>query len=659
VRNQLIGAIGICIALALPATAVGNPTWQAPSALSQPGSEVVYVDAAMGASGGAAEAWRRSDGTYERIQVSVRQPFGSFAPAVNVTPEKQDGEFPAVAADAAGDATVVWSNVTSSPVTVEAANIVAGLPSTPLPLSPGLHDDLFPSIAENERGDTIVAWQGGDGKNEVIEAAFRPAGGSFGKPVVLSETAENALEAQVAIDAAGDATVVWERSDGKETLVEAALRAAGGNFGKAQPLSEAGESAELPRVAMNAEGDTAVGWVRYDGSHQIAQAVTRTAGSPNFGVVAKEISASGSSASFPDIAIDGRGDPTLVWERENQVEVASATPAGVFGTPMTLGFPGLFPSVAEDSAGDTLVGYLDGARTTASASYRPAGGLFTAPQAVSPPGQAVTPDPAEDDLGMNVAIDGQGDGVFGYRSLNGDYIAGASLLDAAGPLLNGLSIPSDAATGTPTTFSVSPTDQITSVASTTWSFGDGTTASGASVTHAFASPGTYSVSVTSTDASGNSTTQSGKITIATPTSLPLILPFEPASLGSSTVTADTHGHVRLAVGCPAGAAPCRGTVTLTLSATASGLAVSARAKPKGIAVTVPAGHAAFNIAPGAHGSVSIALPAAVAKLLAKRHSLKLTVDVESITSASQSVSKSSTLLVKAPKPKRKKKKSGR
>jgi hypothetical protein len=659
VRKRLIGGIWICMALALPATALGNPTWQAPSALSQSGTEAIYVNAAMGADGGAAEVWRRSDGSYERVQVSVRSPFGSFAPAVSVSPENQNGEFPAVAADAAGDAIVVWSNVSSSPATIEGASVVDGLPSAPVVISPGVHSDVFPSVAENERGDAIVAWRGSDGKNEVVEAAFRPAGGSFGKPVVLSETGQNALDAQVAIDAAGDATVVWQRSDGKETLVEEALRPAGGTFGKAQPLSEAGESAELPRVAMNAEGDTAVGWVRSDGSHQIAQAVTRTAGSPNFGAVAKAISASGSSASFPDVAIDGHGDPTLVWQRENRIEVASGTPAGTFGAPLTLGFPGLFPSVAEDPAGDTLVGYFDAVLDTASASYRPAGGLFTAPQPVSPPGQPVSPDPAEDERGLNVAIDGQGDGVFGYRSLAGVLVAGASLLDGAGPVLNGLSIPAGAATGTPTTFSVSPADQITSVASTTWSFGDGSTASGASVTHAFASPGTYSVSVTSTDASGNSTTQSAKIAIATPTSLSLLLPFEPASLGSATLTADKHGHVRLAVSCPAGAAPCRGAVTLTLSATASGLAVSARTKPKGVAVTVPAGHAAFNLAPGARGSVGIALPAVVAKLLTKRHSLKLAAEIESIAGTGQSVSKSSTLLVKAPKSKGKKQKAGK
>ena len=71
----------------------------------------------------------------------------------------------------------------------------------------------------------------------------------------------------------GAATVVWERYDGKETLIEAASSSSGGSFGKAEALSETGETAEQPHVAMNAEGDTAAGWVRYNGANKIAQAV--------------------------------------------------------------------------------------------------------------------------------------------------------------------------------------------------------------------------------------------------------------------------------------------------------------------------------------------------------------------------------------------------
>src|SRR6202044_2896949 len=158
----------------------------------------------------------------------------------------------------------------------------------------------------------------------------------------------------------------------------------------------------------------------------------------------------GHNAEWPEIALDGRGDPTFVFSREAIVQVASGTAAGVFSAPAELGYPGIFDSIAEDPAGDTVVGYFNPAQDSAAASFRPAGGYFSSPQQVSPAGHAVDPGAGGADLGLNVAIDGLGDGVFGFRSLEGEALAGAALLDGAGPALNGLSIPTSAATGTPT-----------------------------------------------------------------------------------------------------------------------------------------------------------------------------------------------------------------
>jgi PKD domain len=646
VRKRTVGGLTIWLALTLPAAALGNPTWLAPSDLSQSGEEALFVDAAASASGGATVVWRRSDGTYERVQAATSSLFGGFAPTVDVSPEKVDGEFPQVAEDAAGEATVVWDNVTGSPVVVEAATLVDGLPSAPVEVSTGAYPALYPAIAEDERGDAIVAWQSSDGKNEIIDAAFRPAGGSFGTPVALSQSGENAELPRVAIDAAGDATVVWQRYDGKEELAEAASRLKGA-FGPSVALSEAGEGVEQPQVAMNAAGDTTVAWTRSNGTNKIVQAVTRPAGAAAFPSVATSVSAAGEDANYPSVALDAHGDPTLAWSRNAQVQVASGTPAGTFSTPVDIGYPGLFVSVAEDPAGDALVGYFDAFGDDASASFRPAGGLFTAPQQVSPPGRAVDPGPVGADLGMNVALDGQGDGVFGYRYLEGEPLAAATLLDAAGPVLSGLSIPASATAGTPVTFAVSSADRLAAVAATTWSFGDGSSAEGASVAHTFATPGTYTVSVTSTDAEGNATTRSGSIAVLAPSTGPSVLAFDPASLGSSSATANSHGQISLKVLCPAGGAACGGSVTLTLPATASSVAVTARAKSPAVAVTLAAGRASFSAAAGASRSVSIVLPAAVLKLLSKHRTLKLSATIESRGAAGQSATKTATLHVKA------------
>lgn len=62
-------------------------------------------------------------------------------------------------------------------------------------------------------------------------------------------------------------------------------------------------------------------------------------------------------------------------------------------------------------------------------------------------------------------------------------------------------------------FSVSPLDAWSAVADTSWDFGDGQTGIGQQLTHTYARPGTYPVSVTSTDALGNPTTTTGSIVI--------------------------------------------------------------------------------------------------------------------------------------------------
>jgi len=86
--------------------------------------------------------------------------------------------------------------------------------------------------------------------------------------------------------------------------------------------------------------------------------------------------------------------------------------------------------------------------------------------------------------------------------------------DAAGPQLRGLSVPGAARAGSPGSFSVAPLDVWSQAASTSWTFGDGASASGESVSHTYAAPGSYPVTVTSTDSLGNSSTENRTVTVA-------------------------------------------------------------------------------------------------------------------------------------------------
>jgi hypothetical protein len=629
-------AIGAALALGSPVAADATPVWLAASPLSQSGAE--SADTAMGLDGGVAVAWLGVGGG-DSVQVATRPPLGSFSPTLTVSPAGED-RAPQVAEDAAGDATVVWCNLGTSDL-VEAATVTDGMPSAAVVLSEAGKVSLSPAVAMNDRGDTVAAWTSRGGSGTIVQASFRPAGGSFGAPVDLSSSGAGTDSARVAIDDAGDATVVWDQGSGGGEVVEAATRsAASGGFAKAAVLSSEAESSFHPFVAMNAEGDTAVTWSAFNGAAEVVQVAVRPAGGTFDKAVS--VSAEGADAVFPQVALDGHGDPGVVWSREFVVQYAAGTSAGAFPTVQSLAFQSWAPSIAEDPAGDTLVSYEDLLNNSAVAVVRPAEGRFGEPQEVSPVGQAVSPNGESDEQGLNAAMDGAGDGAVGFTA--GELLPEVSMLDAGGPTLQNVSIPAAATAGVPVTFSVAPVDEVDPTPGVTWSFGDATSASGSTVTHTFADPGTYGVSVTATAAPGDSVTRTATIAVAAGAG-PSAPAFEAANLGSSTVTADSHGRVTLKVACPAGAAACAGTLALTLPATATGLAVAARAG--GVAVTVPVGRAAFSAAAGASSTVSVALAAAVLQLLKRHHRLTLTAALESRGASGQSASTSVKVLVRA------------
>jgi chitodextrinase len=81
-------------------------------------------------------------------------------------------------------------------------------------------------------------------------------------------------------------------------------------------------------------------------------------------------------------------------------------------------------------------------------------------------------------------------------------------IDVTGPSLQSLSIPRERTVGSEVVFSVAAVDpQGSAVAEPVWTFGDGG-AHGSTVTHVFNTPGVYSVTVSATDALGNTTSSS-------------------------------------------------------------------------------------------------------------------------------------------------------
>jgi hypothetical protein len=247
-----------------------------------------------------------------------------------------------------------------------------------------------PAVAMGSEGHAAVVWQRSDGSSNRVQAAVAAPGGAFGTPQTLSDAGNSAFSPHVAVDRAGNAVAVWARSDGQRSRIQVSVRAAGGAFGSPQTLSASGAHAFEPRVAMAPGGTAVVVWYRAEGIYNRIQAAVRPPGGV-FGPV-QTLSGAGQGAFDPQVAMDANGGAVVVWRRSDgvrfRIETAIAPPAGPFGSPQVLSAAGadaFDPQVAVNAGGTAVAVWRRAAGLSrVESSTRPAGGSFGAAEPVSP-----------------------------------------------------------------------------------------------------------------------------------------------------------------------------------------------------------------------------------------------------------------------------------
>jgi len=507
------GVGGLIVAAGLAASAPAAwaaSAWLAPLDISAPRANASQADVAMNPAGDSIMAWRRAGA----VQAVVRPAGGSFSERVDLTPVGESVSAPQVAIDDAGGAVVVWQRSNAATRIVQAAVRPAGGSfSAPIDLSLPGQNAYGAEVAMNQAGGAVAVWDHFNGTNTVVQAAVRPAGGSFSAPIDLSLPGQGAEGAQVALDQAGGAVAVWLHFNGTNTVVQAAVRPAGGSFSAPIDLSLPGQDTYGARVALDQAGGAVAVWLHSSGTNRIVQAAVRPAGGSFSAPI--DLSAPGQDAFRAQVAIDQAGGAVALWDTSNgtnDVVQAAVRPAGgSFSAPIDLSAPGQAAQgaqVALDQAGDAVAVWLrfDGTNNVVQAAVRPAGGSFSAPVDLSAPGQGA--------FGPQVAMDQAGDAVAVWERFNGaNEIVQAAGYDAASPQLRGLAVPATGVAGRPVSFLVAPLDVWSPLASTSWVFGDGASAAGVAPTHIYTAPGTFSVSVSATDTLANSATATRTITI--------------------------------------------------------------------------------------------------------------------------------------------------
>jgi hypothetical protein len=482
-----------------------------------------------------------------------------------------------VSVDAQGDATAVWTRLPGSggPLILEAATRPAGGGwSAPVQLSQAGEQPLSPKVVVNPDGDAAVVWVGfGNGSKEVVRAATRPAGGVWSEPVALSDVNGYSSEPDIAIDPQGNATAVWTTGPQFEYgFVQTATHPAGGSWSQPVALSDESEAAALPHIASDSQGSLTAIWDS-GGEEGIIQSKTRPAGG-EWSSAAVDVSGEDGLSSYPQIAIDAQGDVVAVWQQKDIpaatgfhyfIQTARRT-GGWWSTPLTISREdglAMSPQLAVDPDGEATVIWvwaplatgtaagLQARSSTAGGSWgsivyvatrpsvfdpsevniqlladpqgnvtaiwegwsapnyivrsarRTAGGTWSTPVTLSI-GESYFP---------RLAVDPQGTVTAVWSGRQGTTQAVRSrVFDPIPPELNDLVVPATGVAGQPVSMSVDPFDVWSPVA-TSWNFGDGDSASGATVEHCFSTPGEPTVTITGTDGAANETGASQTITI--------------------------------------------------------------------------------------------------------------------------------------------------
>jgi len=530
--------LGGLLALAPAPPAQAQPGWVLPaSLLTAPVSPPTYFGqpaVESDALGDATVLFAEEDGGVKQLFYEDHQPGGQWSAPVAL-PTGERPEWPAIAISPQGDATAAWLDRSgpSSPVRVWVSERPAGGSwSAPLALEQsGEASDVVeagPVLAEDEAGDAVVAWvEASSGYTpQWVVGAYR-YDGSWSSPARISEPARYVDgswgPSTLLANAAGDFVLVWDQEDEASTSSVEAEELQDGAFTGEQTIESTPDRLNGAAAGENAAGEASAIWA--DESTGQAHAASFRGGAWSLadppGANIRTICYQGP----PKIAVDGSGSSLALWlEESGQLVSAWMSPGGAWGAHEPVTTLGGFVNnleLAVDPAGDALADWTNAEYDSALSrfQFRVQAASRLAAAAWSQP-VALAGEPGEDGSSAYLSMDPKGNGVSAFSQTEG---AGSTVLAAGfemAPLIRSVTVPGELAPAAAGSFAADAVAPWASVASEQWLFGDGASAQGASVAHAYAKPGVYTVTLTVTDSLGNTTSATRQITVSQATAAP-------------------------------------------------------------------------------------------------------------------------------------------
>ena len=297
-------------------------------------------------------AWQLNDTMTTRIQVRFRAAGGQLGPLGDISTLSVPATSPRIGILPSGNAYVVWREWDGSYWRIKARTVSpTGVLSSVRVISKAGRDAHSPQLAVAPSGQALIGWRS---LGRVV-VRMRNADNTLSAWQTLPGTAEIGsggpldFPPEVGIDSDGDGVIAWRTPQGKAVAIR---RAADGSLG---PLETLAPNSRPPQLAVNSAGDATV--VRESGGSVIGRQWSAA------GVLGPDLAIGLYTNDRPlDVEVDAAGNAVVVWQDQSRLVETAVSAAGSVGPQQTVstGTPTGSAETGIDAAGDVQI--LWGAR---------------------------------------------------------------------------------------------------------------------------------------------------------------------------------------------------------------------------------------------------------------------------------------------------------
>src|SRR5216684_2831060 len=239
-----------------------------------------------------------------------------FSAPKNVSNNVDYSLTPQMAADTSGNINAVWEDDTANNSNILFSRSMDGgvTFSTPTNVSKSSGFSFSPRIAVDTNGGVNVVWVDNTPGHQTIFFSRSTDGGvTFSTPVNISNDPSDSANPQIAVDATGNISVVWENDTINLGVFYAHSTDGGVSFSSRLPLTTNTNGSFGPQLAVDANGNISVVCVDNSPGH-FAIFFTRSSDNGTTFSTAKGISNTSGDSANPQLAVDASGNVHVVWQ---------------------------------------------------------------------------------------------------------------------------------------------------------------------------------------------------------------------------------------------------------------------------------------------------------------------------------------------------------